>query len=50
MTDESEQRAKFEQMGEEQVRLRVLAPTGFNVENRNLAYKWLEEKAKVARA
>jgi hypothetical protein len=50
MTDESEQRARFEHLGEEEVRLRVLASTGFDVENRNLAYKWLEEKAKVARA
>ncbi len=46
--NESEQRATFEQMGEEQVRLR-LETAAFNVQDKTLAYKWLEEKAKEAK-
>lgn len=44
MDEESEQRERFEQMGEEAVRLRVLTPTGFNTTNQRFAIKWLEKK------
>jgi hypothetical protein len=48
MGDDSEQIARFEEMGEEAVRLRVLTP-GFNVANQKLAIDWLEKKAQESR-
>jgi hypothetical protein len=48
MGDDSEQLARFEEMGEEAVRLHVLTP-GFNVTNQRLAIKWLEGKAQESK-
>jgi hypothetical protein len=49
MDEESEQRERFEQIGEEAVRLRVLSPTGFNTTNQRFAFKWLEEKSQESK-
>jgi hypothetical protein len=44
MGDDSEQLARFEEMGEDAVRLLVLTP-GFSATNQKLAIKWLQAKA-----
>jgi CHASE3 domain sensor protein len=46
MTSESEWRDSLEQMGEEQVRLAILANDGLGDVTKGRAYKWLEEKAR----
>jgi hypothetical protein len=43
MADERELIARFEEMGEESVRLHVITP-GFTAENQKLAIKWLQRK------
>jgi hypothetical protein len=54
MTDESEWRSRFEQMGEEGVRERVYSPLstdeGFSTEVSRLARNWLAEKARKTKA
>ena len=44
MDDDSEQLARFEEMGEEAVRIHALT-AGFATANQRLAIKWLQEKA-----
>jgi Protein of unknown function (DUF742) len=46
--DATEQIARFEEMGEEAVRLLVLTP-GFNATNQKLAIKWLQGKAQESK-
>jgi len=48
MDDDSEQLARFEEMGEEAVRIHVLT-FGFNNAHKRLAIKWLQEKAHESR-
>ena len=47
MIDESEWRARFEDMGEEEVRGRLAT---FRDEPKSLAFKWLRERTEAAKA